>query len=121
MSRILQSNSYLYSYDNFETLCSNIGVVNMNYTAFLSTDAVKREPDRDTIFDLEVFVSEENNDSVFFCTNIEDYEDDNPMTLSSFITLQDAQDERIISRIFPIVVEDDKKVKPMHLFVVAWK
>jgi len=120
VSRILQSNSYLYSYDNFQELCDNIGVVNIKYIAFLSTDAVRRS-DRDTLFEIEVFASEEDDDLMFFCTNLKEYENDDPMTLSSFITLENAQDERLVSRIFPIVVEDNKKVKPMHLFVVAWR
>ena len=34
---------------------------------------------------------------------------------------QSASDYKVVTRIYPVALEDERIVKPMHLFVVAWK
>ena len=117
ISRTLQSNSYIYNYNNFQDLCDNIGLVNVNYVAGVSSQAAE-QVDIPNIFEVEFF---ENTAGAFYCSNVVPDDLSDPPKISDFLTTNDAIDETIVSRIFPLVVEDDKVVKPMHLFVVAWK
>lgn len=119
LSRTLQANSYIYSYDNFEQLCKQVGVVKLNYVAGLTDQAITQtteNPFEGSIFDIEFF---ESDDGVLMCTNAES-EIFDPFSVNHFITLAESIDRTVVSRIFPIVLEDDKIVKPMHLVVVAW-
>ena len=118
ISRTIQSNSYIYNYNNFQKLCDNIGLVNVNYVAGISSQAAKHGS-VSNIFEVEFF--EDGAGNAFYCSNVEPDNLSIPPKISDFLTSADAIDETVISRIFPLVVEDDKVVKPMHLFVVAWK
>ena len=117
ISRTLQSNSYIYNYNNFQKLCDNVGLVNVNYVAGVSSQAAKQE-DISNIFEVEFF---ENSDGQFYCSNVDPIDPNALPKISNFLSIHDSIDETVISKIFPLVVEDDKVVKPMHLFVVAWK
>ena len=128
ISRTLQSNSYIFSRGNFEELCSQIGVVNIKFAAVISDDWVKpgsaapsgggmcNSGGAKSIFDLSIFRDFKGNH--FYCSNQDAARAD---SLSDFVTFKDIADTRVVSRIFPIVVEDDRVVKPMHIVVVAWK
>ena len=120
VSRVLQSNSYIYGYDNFENLCDNLGVVNLDFVAGISSQGTDSSAAiAKNIFEIEFFKND--GDEIFYCTNTEAEPERNEPKISDFISLQEATQTKVVSRIFPIVVEDDKIVKPMHLFVVAWK
>ncbi len=114
ISRTLQSSSYISSYENFSGLCRQIGVVNLKYVAGISEDAANGR-DVSSIFDVSFF---SKGGKTFYCSNITE---SSPEKISDFLSLKESVDTKVVSRIFPIVVEDDKIVKPMHLFVVAWK
>ncbi len=127
ISRTLQSNSYIYSYTNFNELCSQIGVVNLKFAAALTeawvnpSNATRGASGKGAfgILDVPVFRSGNN---AFYCSNQEPLSplNNNPR-VSNFVTAESSADRLLVSRVFPIVVEDDKVVKPMHLVVVAWK
>ena len=118
VTRTLQSNSYIYNYQNFRGLCEQVGVVNLKFVAGISQDAVISDPDHppEDIYSAEFF---KNSDGTFYCSN---FDSGGPHdSISDFISLQELGDKKVVTRIFPIVVEDNKIVKPMHLYVVAWK
>src|SRR3989344_5883926 len=54
VSRILQSNSYIYSYKNFRELCDTIGDVNVNFVAGIS-EAPSKGTATDIILDVQFF------------------------------------------------------------------
>ncbi|HLC78918.1 MAG TPA: hypothetical protein VJG83_00675 [archaeon] len=114
VSRILQSNSYIPTYAAFEELCSEVGLVNLKYVAAITTDAVNGVV-VENIFEISFFENSAGN--TYLCTNTTS----SGNTISDFISFEEAQDRKLVSRIFPIVIEDEKIVKPMHLVVVAWK
>jgi len=118
ISRVMQSNSYIYSYENFEELCSGVGIVNLNFVTGISEQAARGNDVQD-LFEVEIFENSDGDN--YYCTNLESVSLSNPLLISDFLSLEDAADFTVVSRVFPIVVEDSKVVKPMHLFVVAWK
>lgn len=113
VSKTLQSNSYIFSRENFRELCESIGIVKLKFAAGITGDAMSRAKPG-SIFDVRFFG---NRDGVFYCSNVGK---SNPHKISDFITLEEAGERTVVSRIFPIVVEDEKVVRPMHLVVVAW-
>ncbi|MEK6958018.1 MAG: hypothetical protein AABW99_03510 [archaeon] len=124
ISRVLQSNSYIFSYRNFEALCSQVGVSNLNFVGAISNGETtpgsgdaSGAAEIKNIFDIGFFTNGEGQ--TFYCTNVTGV--DSPKKFSDIITLKEAADLQFVSRIYPIVVEDNKVVKPMHLYVVAWK
>jgi len=120
IARVLQSNSYIYGYDHFELLCDELGVVNLKFVAGISSQGTDSSSDiAENIFQIQFFQNEDNE--IFYCTNTESSPSIINPVISDFISLQEATQTNVVSRIFPIVVEDEKIVKPMHLFVVAWK
>ncbi len=125
ISRVLQSNSYIFSYQNFAALCSQVGVSPLNFVGAISSDETMPNStdasdvgEAKNIFDTGFFTNGEGQ--TFYCTNVTGV-DPPPKKFSDIITLKEAADLQFVSRIYPIVVEDNKVVKPMHLYVVAWK
>jgi len=116
ISTIMQSNSYIFSHDNFNDLCDGLGLINLNYVAAISNDATTGKQ-INNIFEVSFFTNKENE--TFYCSNVDEVS--SPEQISDFLSLEEAEDRKIVSRIFPIVLEDEKIVRPMHLFVVAWK
>lgn len=114
ISKTMQSNGYIFSHENFSLLCSTIGNVNLNYVAGLSEDAYQKL-DRETVLDLSFFSS---GGKTFFCTNTDKASGN---SFKDVVSFKDIGDKRFAARIYPIVVEDNKIVKPMHLVVIAWK
>ncbi len=118
ISRILQSNSYIYSHDNFEELCEQIGVMNLKFIAGISADAqnspATAPPD---IYSINFF---SNGDGTFYCSNTNS-KTGSSGSIADYISSTEISELKVVTRIFPIVVEDSKIVKPMHLYVVAWK
>ncbi len=118
IARVLQSNSYVTGYEEFEQHCREIGVVNINYVALITSDwSSGSMGSAGTVFDLSVF--EDSLGDKFVCSNNKDATSDE--FVSDFIDVEEAGERMVVSRIFPIVVEDEKIVKPMHIVVIAWK
>ena len=118
VTRIMQSNNYIYSFDNFSELCSDVGIVNLSYVAGITDQAINPSAGLpDNLFEIRFF---ENDSGKFFsCSNTEA---GNFMELvSDYLPMETALNRKVVSRIIPIVVEDNKIVKPMHLVVIAWK
>ena len=113
ISKVMQTNGYIYSHDNFESLCSTIGAVNINYVAAITPDAYNRAETK-AITDFSFFSS---GGKKFYCTNTEG----TGSAIKDIVTIREVGGRKMVSRIYPIVVEDEKIVKPMHLVVVAWK
>jgi len=122
ISRTLQSNSYIFSHKNFELLCSEIGIVNLDFVAGITEQGTRGEDGVvvGSIFEVEFF---KNSEGEFMCTNVplDEATLTDPARVENFLPLEVAVDRKVVSRIFPIVVEDNKVVKPMHLVVIAWK
>lgn len=116
ISTIMQSNSYIFSHDNFNDLCDGLGLINLNYVAAISNDGTTGKQ-VNNIFEVSFFRNRENR--TFYCSNVDEVS--SPEQISDFLSLQEAEDRKIVTRIFPIVLEDEQVVRPMHLFVVAWK
>lgn len=121
ISRTLQSNSYIFSRENFSELCGQVGVVNLKFAAVLSEGWVNpgnagTGGGHKSIFDVPVFRNAKGD--YFHCSN---QKPRSTNSLGDFAGLRDVSGSRFVSRIYPIVVEDEKIVKPMHLVVVAWK
>jgi len=120
ISRILQSNSYVTGLGDFTSHCREIGTVNLKFAAFISNDGTsgalsKEELITKNIFNVNFY---RNSQGKFLCTNtgVSGAE-----SVSDMLSIDEAAKSTVVSRIFPIAVEDEKVVKPMHLFVVAWK
>ncbi|VVB99337.1 Uncharacterised protein [uncultured archaeon] len=119
----MQSNSYIFSHANFMEQCNQIGVVNLNYVAAITEDYASQQPgqpqgifpQKKSVLDAAIFRS--GLDS-FYCSNIQPV---NSGRISDFAKLNDLSDSRMVSRVFPIAVEDNKVVKPMHLVIIAWR
>ncbi len=120
ISRTLQSNSYIFSRGNFSELCGQVGVVNLKFAAVITEGWVRPDASAGAkakgLFDVPVFKAAKGD--YFFCSNQSPRSTD---SLGDFVKLSDVSQSRLVSRIYPIVVEDEKIVKPMHLVVVAWK
>ncbi len=114
ISRVLQSNSYIFSKKNFDDLCKQVGNVGLSFVAGISSDAIEGKS-VESVFDVSFFKDSFGNE--YYCTNTNFSGD----SVSDFISEEDISDKKVVARIFPIVVEDNKIAKPLHLFVVAWR
>lgn len=123
VSRVMQSTTYIYSHENFRELCGTVGILNVNFVAGISDDATNDTKPQDlkpkNLFDVAFFAGGQGGSpaSAYVCSNT----GKSALKMSDFLTLKQSLDYKVVSRIFPIAVEDNKVVKPMHLFVVAWK
>ena len=123
ISRTLQSNSYIYNYQNFEDLCGQVGVVNLKFIAGISADAANLDPESPSapadVYGVKFFGS---GGEYFQCSNVEPEPRGGAAPgIGDFISPEELAGSKVVTRIFPIVVEDNKIVKPMHMYVVAWK
>ena len=125
IARIMRSNGYITGMDDFKRLCGMINVSGMNYeVALVETELTYDEKYYASyddprylgvdIFELRVFDSTPDNAddadaSKFSCSNLPE--------LPELIEVE----QRISSRVFPIVLEDAKIAKPMFLVVVTWR
>ncbi|HLC92709.1 MAG TPA: hypothetical protein VJH23_03305 [archaeon] len=120
ISRTLQSNSYIYNYNNFHSLCDQVGPVNLKFIAGISPDAQESSSEaKIDIYDIKFFKS---GGDFFYCSNIDPLPGSgDELGIGDFLSAEGSDGKKIVTRIFPIVVEDNKIVRPMHLYVVAWK
>jgi hypothetical protein len=115
ISKQLESNGYIYSYENFQDLCNQINSTNIKFMAAITSEAFERS-NKSTIFEI-VFYGTPNK---FYCTNFESATP-NPEQFKDIIDIPNLSQKKVVSRVIPIVVEDNKIAKPMHLMVIAWK
>ncbi len=128
IARIMRSNGYITGIDDFRRLCGMINVSGLNYeVALVETELTydeshysgydNQEYQGVDVFELRIFDStpdekdddEDRKKSEFFCSNLSE--------LPELIEIE----QRISSRIFPIVLEDAKIAKPMFLVVITWR
>ncbi|MBU0662598.1 hypothetical protein KKH30_03150 [Candidatus Micrarchaeota archaeon] len=117
IARVLRSDGYISGAGEFGTLCSSLNIAGLEYSAgitdeFVLLEGKKRESEVKTLpagtgvkfFEIEYYSGDD-----FKCTNTD-------------TTPADAQESggHIVARVYPIAVEDDMVVKPMHLVVIAW-
>lgn len=131
ISRILKGTSYVTGYSDFLDKCSSINITSVNYRAGITNlftapnfypEGVENPIDPTDLprsYEVEFFLGETGEK--FECTNIPpgvtpDFSDLTDPALGEYF-----QFKNVITKIYPIVVEDKKVVKPMHLVVVAWR
>ncbi|MEM4257167.1 MAG: hypothetical protein QXD98_02290 [Candidatus Diapherotrites archaeon] len=115
ISKTIRANSYIYSYENFEQLCNSIGPTRIKYVVGITKDAYEQK-EINNFFEINF---NSYNGKTFFCTN-QDFSS-NTTKINDIIKINDLKNFKVASRIYPIVVEEDKKAKPMHLVVIVWK
>ena len=125
ISSILKSNGYIETQEAFDRRCVNIGPAAIKYVAVVTNAATAKENFIDVelggntsayvgidLYDPQPF-SITGSSGELFCTNLS--EDLADIDIPKFYGID------LIVKVFPVVVEDDKVVKPMHLVVVAWR
>jgi len=120
ITRIMQSNSYVVGYDEYKRHCDEIGVVNSSFIAVLTDNWVNEStalPDAQSIFDIKIFEDSENH--LYTCSNLSS--SGAPEFISDYLSAENAAERKVSSRVFPIALEDEKIVKPMHLVVITWR
>ncbi|MBI2597759.1 MAG: hypothetical protein HYW50_01030 [Candidatus Diapherotrites archaeon] len=129
ISRILKGTSYITGISDFLQKCASINITKVKYRAgitnFFTAPQNYNAPLPDgqgysldplpRSFSIGFFKN--SNGEIFECTNLSRAETG---------AVQNEADEffsgrPILVKIFPLVVEDERVVKPMHLVVVAWK
>ncbi len=143
ISRVLKTNGYINSFENFEELCQSLGITHLNFRAGLTNAETAREQyindylggneseyKRLDIFSIKFYTIDEGGETkIFECTDVEsDPEDgiDNDRDGEvdeerENLTLESAVGKTLITRVYPVVLEDNRIVKPMHLVVIAWR
>jgi hypothetical protein len=131
ISRILKSGGYVTSYEDFEQKCDSISLVGLKFRAgitnaltarrhFMQNNLSLNPDDSDNllqykgidIFEQNLFYENSAGD-LFQCSNV---------SSSQFLSSpSDNFGNPIIVKIYPLVLEDNSTVKPMHLVVIAWE
>lgn len=125
IARIMRSNGYLTGHEDFRRLCDMINIAGLNYEAALAETELTYDEKNYAGYDppgyqgidvleLRIFDSTpENADdqdaSEFSCSNLAE--------LPELIEVE----QRLSSRVFPIVLEDSNIAKPMFLVVATWR
>lgn len=116
ISAIIKSNGYIENYGAFSKRCLTIGPAGVNYySAVTNALTAKDEFINDNSITAYKGIDIENlkpfklNGSPLECKN------------AGLSEMPKNFGKGTIVKIFPVAVEDNKVVKPMHLVVVAWK
>jgi len=122
--RVLKSNGYISSTAYFNQRCNEVNAPTIKFKAGITNAATAPEDFKKNylsagetyngidISNLHFFKSTDPADAgVFECPNNSD----------ELLSPQKFKDTKAIVKILPIVVEDNRIVKPMHLVVVAWQ
>ncbi len=119
VARVLQSNGYITGLNDFKRLCASLNIPQIKYLAGITnaytgpTGAQKIDPFHLDFYSLAVS-TDPNDRAPLQCLA--------PGLGDGFaLTPQFLRDKRLLVKVFPLVVEENKIVKPMHLVVVAWK
>lgn len=115
IARILTSNSYISGIENFSSLCGSLNIVGIKFRAGLTNAETAPEEYKKQYgaygginpFNINFF--KDSDGSVFECSNT-----------AEKLTAKGAVGREVIVKIFPVALEDNNVVKPMHLVVVAW-
>lgn len=116
IARVLKSNSYIASVDEFNDLCDSLIVSDLHFRAGLSDEATNTETGFQgfalkTLKFVDLDGEESTTDDVFVCSNSEE----------NFSDEKFVEGKNFLVKIYPVVLEQDKIVKPMHLIVVIWQ
>lgn len=131
VSRILKGTNYITSYDDFVQKCASINISNIKYKAlitnyFTAHDAYEKQysGEEQRFYDLKPFMASDPNGN---SDSTKTFECDNrniPQDEIDRIKSPSAKDyfsgKNVGVKIYPLVVEDNRIVKPMHLVVTAW-
>ncbi len=118
VARVLQSNGYIIGTENFETLCASLNITDVKYLAGITdaytspTGSRKIDPFHAEFYEMARL---DGSGRARLECRAPGLEEGFQMT-SGFLG-----SKRLILKIFPVVVEEKKVVKPMHLVVMAWK
>ena len=127
VARVLQFNGYIVSGQEFSNLCLSLSETSIRFVAGL-TDVVTNpahwddptnptKPGSINPYALE-FISYDDagTQRYFFCTNVRDFEPGDVGDLDPDFF----RSKTVLLKVFPMVYEDNRIVKPVHLVVVAW-
>ena len=128
ISRTLKGTNYISGLQSFNEICNTLNPTGLNYKAFLTNFFTAREnycsnqnnycpSPPEPISSLKIFELKPyfiNNDPAqqFLCEKSTDGYPDDPNDFFSRNTF--------VSKLYPVVLEDNRVVKPMHLVVIAW-
>ena len=127
IAKVLKTNGYISSYKEFEDLCESLGIVHLNFRAGLTNAETAKdeyiesylggnedEYKRLDIFSVKFYTITNNagDEKIFECANVEP---------DKYLTLENSTDKTVITKAYPVVLEDNRIVKPMHLMVMAWR
>lgn len=124
VASILKANGYVETTDAFNKRCLNTGAAGINFAAVVTNAATAKED----------FTAKQGLNDDSDCTsdcyhgidvyNLKPYSiSDAPLECKSSpdAKIPAAYGRNVVVKLFPIAVEEDKVVRPMHLVVVAWK
>lgn len=127
VARVLQSNGYIVSGTEFRNLCRSLSETSIRFVAGI-TDVVTNpakfpdpakldKPGEINPYALDFIQFDEGAGvEYFFCTNIRDFQ---PADLAD-LDADFFRSKTVLLKVYPIVYEDNRIVKPVHLVVVAW-
>ena len=124
IAKVLKGTSYISGYENFKALCSTLSIPNLKFRAgitnyYTATDqySLQYNAQDARLYNVGFFLDEAGNE--FSCHNIDPAINSDISSSPSF-AYRFFADKEIVARIYPIAVEDNRVIKPMHLVVVAW-
>lgn len=138
IARILKGTSYITGYSDFIQKCSSINIANTKYRAVITNyftapqnyskpwqEGGQGYPDSPPPSSYSLGEFKNADGEQFECTNSVPGEKPvfSDMADTSIVGDLDEYFERreITVKVYPVAVEDERVVKPMHLVVVAWR
>ena len=131
VSRILKGTNYITSYEDFAQKCASINISNTKYKALITNYFTAQEAyanqysdDEQRFYGLKPFMASDPNGNpdsqkAFECPN-RNIPQDEIDRINSPSAKDYFSGKNVGVKIYPLVVEDNRIVKPMHLVVVAW-
>ena len=117
VARVLQSNGYIVGVEDFERLCASLNIAEVQYLAGITNAFTAPNGSRQiNPFNLEFHKMPALDGSRQKLSCLAQGMDPDFELSQAFV-----KDKRLLLKVFPVVVEEDKIVKPMHLVVAAWK
>jgi hypothetical protein len=97
--------------NTFLALCNSVSVLRTKFRAGLTNNLTAPEQSNFefNLFGDDLFYSSNGNE--FVCSNADE---------SDFFALDSKRNPNMRVRIYPVVLDEEKVVKPMHLVVVSW-
>ncbi|MFH1224840.1 MAG: hypothetical protein V1676_03475 [Candidatus Diapherotrites archaeon] len=111
LAHALKANGYIGSAAEFSVRCASLGISGMKYRAFVTDvyahTAAAAEPEILDIYRLAPFSL---GGDALECTNS-----------GEPFSKENALQATVVVKVYPVAVEDNMVVKPMHLVVIAWR